>query len=72
MSLVERVGMSEDVFGEPYCAQPLARGVTVPAFKARGPVRATEDAGSTLWAAPKRSDAARQTMGLLDRAAMRL
>eukprot|EP00969_Alexandrium_andersonii_P260893 11534559-Alexandrium_andersonii.AAC.1 len=55
MSLVERVGMAEDVFGEPYCTQPLARGATVPfenmavmnqfirAFKARGPFRETED-----------------------------
>eukprot|EP00969_Alexandrium_andersonii_P192883 8520334-Alexandrium_andersonii.AAC.1 len=41
------------------------------AFKSRGPFRASED-GGLLWAAPKRSDAARETHGLLDRAAMRL
>eukprot|EP00969_Alexandrium_andersonii_P103612 4571824-Alexandrium_andersonii.AAC.1 len=73
MSLVERLGMTEDVVGEPYCTQPLARGATVPfesvavmnqfirTFRARGPFKGTEDEG-TLWAAPKRSDAARETM----------
>eukprot|EP00969_Alexandrium_andersonii_P168566 7449835-Alexandrium_andersonii.AAC.1 len=83
MSLVERVGVADEVCGEPYCTQPLARGATVPfesvaimnqfirAFKRRGPFRASEG-GGTLWAAPKRSEAARETMSLLDRAAMRL
>eukprot|EP00969_Alexandrium_andersonii_P163489 7226232-Alexandrium_andersonii.AAC.1 len=41
------------------------------AFKARGPFVASEGGGA-LWAAPKRSDAARETHGLLDRAATRL
>eukprot|EP00969_Alexandrium_andersonii_P120409 5323419-Alexandrium_andersonii.AAC.1 len=83
MSLVKRLGMSEDVVGEPYCTQPLARGATVPfesmavmnqfirAFRVRGPFKGAEDE-STLWVAPKRGDAARETMSMLDRAAMRL